>query len=394
MSEVINPPEYYFTGINFNPAFYAEDAGGLSQAQANTLYLQKTVADTATAIETFTLGIKAQKVDGLLSSSIMYVGNNITTGSLLLGNLGIRTKNQGIFETSSIRTPATNGALTICTDQTAGGSIDIGSSAVTTTVNGTLKSDTIEGIATTGTQALYATKTSGTLNIATSQTSGNINIGGSGSSLGISSTNMAIYATDVYIAGPLAVGSTNKNAIANFIGTSAQPVSVACRPFNSNTTSLIDFYNVAGATRGQVLGTTASNVAYQTSSDRRLKTNIEPLDPMLDKVMSLKPSKYNWKEDNVNGYGFIAQEVYEVFPQMRNRTPNMCGCIDEPCDKDGTPIHYGLDYGQFTPYIVKAVQEMKLDYEAKNQELKQDYDAKLSILEARLLALEVKPLHV
>ena len=24
MSEVINPPEYYFTGINFNPAFYAE----------------------------------------------------------------------------------------------------------------------------------------------------------------------------------------------------------------------------------------------------------------------------------------------------------------------------------------------------------------------------------
>ena len=46
MSEVINPPEYYFTGIDFNPAFYAEDAGGaLSQAVANTLYLRKTVPE-------------------------------------------------------------------------------------------------------------------------------------------------------------------------------------------------------------------------------------------------------------------------------------------------------------------------------------------------------------
>jgi hypothetical protein len=55
----------------------------------------------------------------------------------------------------------------------------------------------------------------------------------------------------------------------------------------------------------------------------------------------------------------------------------MCGCIDEPVDEDGNPIHYGLDYGQFTPYIVKALQEMK-----------QDYVAKLAALEARLDALE------
>jgi hypothetical protein len=52
MSEVINPPEYYFTGINFNPAFYNE-AAGLSEARANALYLRKTVPDTATANETF-----------------------------------------------------------------------------------------------------------------------------------------------------------------------------------------------------------------------------------------------------------------------------------------------------------------------------------------------------
>jgi len=57
MSEVVNPPDYYFTGINFNPAFYAEDTTGLSQSLANTLYLRKTVPDTATAQETFLSGI-------------------------------------------------------------------------------------------------------------------------------------------------------------------------------------------------------------------------------------------------------------------------------------------------------------------------------------------------
>ena len=127
-----NPPYPYYNGIPFNPSFFTSDTGGLSRATANALYLQKTVADTATAQETFSLGIKAQKVDGLLSSSIMYVGNNITSGSLILGNTGIRTKNQGIFEAYSIRTPATNGQLTICTDLVAGGSVEIGS------VNGTV----------------------------------------------------------------------------------------------------------------------------------------------------------------------------------------------------------------------------------------------------------------
>jgi hypothetical protein len=127
-----NPPYPYYDGIPFNPSFFTSDTGGLSQATANNLYLRKSVPDTATAQETFSLGIKAQKVDGLLSSSIMYVGNNITSGSLILGNTGIRTKNQGIFEAYSIRTPATTGQLAICTDLVAGGSVEIGS------VNGTV----------------------------------------------------------------------------------------------------------------------------------------------------------------------------------------------------------------------------------------------------------------
>jgi len=76
MSEVINPPEYYFPNIDFNPAFYALDTGGLSQETANALYLQKTVPDTATALETFTAGIKTLSISstGTGASNILNVG--------------------------------------------------------------------------------------------------------------------------------------------------------------------------------------------------------------------------------------------------------------------------------------------------------------------------------
>jgi len=79
MSEVINPPEYYFDGVNFNPAFYANDTGGgFTEAQANALYLKKTVADTATALETFNAGIKTNSIS-LVSGATLALPASTTT---------------------------------------------------------------------------------------------------------------------------------------------------------------------------------------------------------------------------------------------------------------------------------------------------------------------------
>jgi hypothetical protein len=46
------PPLYSFTGLDFNPAIF-EVTDTFTQGEANNLYLQKTVADTATVLETF-----------------------------------------------------------------------------------------------------------------------------------------------------------------------------------------------------------------------------------------------------------------------------------------------------------------------------------------------------
>jgi len=59
-------------------------------------------------------------------------------------------------------------------------------------------------------------------------------------------------------------------------------------------------------------GTTA--VAFNTSSDYRLKEAIAPMTGALAKVVALKPCTYKWKIDGSDGQGFIAHELAEVVP--------------------------------------------------------------------------------
>jgi len=60
-------------------------------------------------------------------------------------------------------------------------------------------------------------------------------------------------------------------------------------------------------------------VAYYSFSDRRLKTNIKTTENNLDKILSLNPVEYTWKEgprEGVKEIGLIAQEVEEVVPEV------------------------------------------------------------------------------
>jgi hypothetical protein len=148
---------------------------------------------------------------------------------------------------------------------------------------------------------------------------------------------------------------------------------------------LIVFYNENGVVRGKVAGINSTSVEYATSSDRRLKKNIQPMDSMMENIMRMKPSTFGWITNDDIGYGFIAQEVYEIFPHLRHKHPSCKeSCDVNPCDCSGNPVYYGLDYGQFTPYIVKAMQEMKICYDAKLQE----QSDQITQLMARVAALE------
>ena len=125
---------------------------------------------------------------------------------------------------------------------------------------------------------------------------------------------------------------------------------------------------VLNATSGvEVLGANGiSAVAFRATSDIRLKTNIIPLEPQLDKIKSLVPYSFNWKEDNRNDYGFIAQDVFKKYPIM-NFTSHK---EDEPIDNSGNPIYHSFDYSKLTTILWKGLQETVHQVETQETQIK------------------------
>jgi hypothetical protein len=104
-------------------------------------------------------------------------------------------------------------------------------------------------------------------------------------------------------------------------------------------------------TRGSIT-VTASATAYNTSSDYRLKQNVEPLAGGLAKLKSLAPKTFEFKvAPDVKVDGFIAHEVQAVVPQA------VTG------EKDGEQMQ-GLDMSKLVPVLVAAVQELTAKVEA------------------------------
>jgi hypothetical protein len=100
-----------------------------------------------------------------------------------------------------------------------------------------------------------------------------------------------------------------------------------------------------------------SSTVYNTSSDYRLKENIEPMQNGLERLNQLNPVKFTWKETGEKAEGFIAHEVDEIFSD----------CVYG--EKDGDEMQ-GVDYGRITPLLVKAIQEQQEQINALQSEIK------------------------
>jgi hypothetical protein len=111
------------------------------------------------------------------------------------------------------------------------------------------------------------------------------------------------------------------------------------------------------------ISVTTSGTTYNTTSDLRLKENIEPL-VATDKLMAMNPVSYNWKAepDGPRSMGFIAQEMQQVMPEA----------VAVGDDEDAM---MSMDYGRITPVLVAALQ---------------DAHRKIEELESRIAAMEAK----
>ena len=114
--------------------------------------------------------------------------------------------------------------------------------------------------------------------------------------------------------------------------------------------------NVVGFVNGNVgVGSIAYNgsaTAFNTSSDYRLKENINPISDGISRLKNLKPSRFNFIHDETNTLrdGFIAHEVTPVVPEA------ITGTKDE-VDENKKPIYQGIDQSKLVPLLTAALQE-------------------------------------
>ena len=94
--------------------------------------------------------------------------------------------------------------------------------------------------------------------------------------------------------------------------------------------------------------------SFNAVSDRRLKSNVTTMGSILDKIQQLNPVEYEWKKNGKRDCGFIAQDYYRVFPDLK--PPDLQG--EEPTDEEGNPKYYSMDYGKITCFLTKAIQEL------------------------------------
>jgi hypothetical protein len=129
----------------------------------------------------------------------------------------------------------------------------------------------------------------------------------------------------------------------------------------TNGNAAIDFLNASNVFAGSIV-VNASSVAYNTSSDYRLKENIAPMTGALATVQALKPVTYTWKADGSDGQGFIAHELAEVVPDA------VTGEKDA-VNEDGSIKPQGIDTSFLVATLTAAIQELKAELDGVKAEL-------------------------
>jgi hypothetical protein len=176
-------------------------------------------------------------------------------------------------------------------------------------------------------------------------------IGSTGNALTFGRAGVAEYAR-IDSSGNLLVGTTTSSArlTVQADSSSVQPVVFNSTAAGTGATSLVRFRR-NGSNVGEI-EITGSTTSYVTSSDYRLKEQVQPMTGALAKVAALKPVTYKWKVDGSDGQGFIAHELQEVCPDA------VTGEKDA-VDEDGNPKYQGIDTSFLVATLTAALQEQQ-----------------------------------
>ncbi|MEA3495506.1 MAG: tail fiber domain-containing protein [Bacteroidota bacterium] len=105
------------------------------------------------------------------------------------------------------------------------------------------------------------------------------------------------------------------------------------------------------------------------SSDLRFKKNIQPLENVLERLLTIQPVYYYFKNQRIHPsgkqLGVIAQEVNEVFPELVRKEDNG---------------YYSVSYSKFSSVLIQAIKEQ--------QQIIDEQKNKIKLIEDKYIELE------
>jgi len=145
-----------------------------------------------------------------------------------------------------------------------------------------------------------------------------------------------------------------------------------------------EFTKADGTRIGSVTRASATSVAYNTTSDYRLKENVVDLDNATARLKQLQPKRFNFIADaDTTVDGFLAHEVSDIVPEAitgeKDEIRDFGNIVDSnnnivtenvnenyPKEEGQTwvktetrPVYQGIDQAKLVPLLVKTIQELE-----------------------------------
>lgn len=160
--------------------------------------------------------------------------------------------------------------------------------------------------------------------------------------------------------GRVTIGDTSTNNSGKFefaspgVGAFNGVVQLFHSTSNNTSSGYVNFF-VNNTVIGSINQNGTNAIAYNTTSDYRLKEDLKPING-LEIVNKIKVYDYKWKAEDRRMDGVLAHELAEVLPYA------VTG------EKDGERMQ-GVDYSKIVPVLIQSIKELKSELDAANNRI-------------------------
>lgn len=157
--------------------------------------------------------------------------------------------------------------------------------------------------------------------------SGDVTLNGPTKSLVVDNANTTILSTNFQIETDVNITGDIQAANASF-----------------SSVNISNDLNVVSITAEDIVANTVTATTFDTTSDRRLKENIEDVTDGIEKVSQLQGVYYNLKGTDDRNLGLIAQDVEKIIPEVV---------------KTDTAGYKSVSYGNVVAVLIEAIKDLQ-----------------------------------